>query len=385
MKISTIALVAGIGFSLSPSIGKAAEWQNYPASRSTHIVNARPAGMAEAFTAVADDQNALYYNPAGLAKLGPWGYDYIEIISPTVAFTDYDYAAVKDIEDMASLGLSNLTKDVATFQKFRAVLAKLRGNPYYLRFGINPFFIKKNFGFATYINNETTVSVHDGNTLARIEDVVDGDVRFGYAHSFMGEKLSVGAAAGYRIRGNVDFNMRIDEIQKYTGTDSEETLKKQLKTGWGIPVDLGMLFTPIELWSPTFGLSVLNAGDTKFYLPDFTKEYSKAKPSALQQSVNMGLSITPRFGKKLFARAAMDFKDVNLPRPASEKFRLGFEGGFERLLTVQTGMANNALSWGMETKLLILNLRYASYVEERGYASGQKPERRHIINVRILL
>ncbi len=385
MNKCTIAFSVGLGLCLTPVFAEAKEWQNYPASHSTHIINARPAGMAEAFTAVADDQNALYYNPAGLAKLGPWGYDYIEIISPTVAFTDHDYAAVQDIQDMANLGLSNLTKDAATFEKFRKVLAKLRGNPYYLRFGINPFFIKKNFGFATYINNETTLSVHDGNTLARIEDVADGDVRMGYAHSFMGDKLSLGAAAGYRIRGNVDFNVRIDEIQKYTGSGNEETLKKQLKTGWGIPVDVGMMFTPIELWSPTFGLSVLNVGDTKFYLPDYTKKFSSSKPNALQQSVNMGLSLTPRFGKKLFARAAMDFKDVNLPRPASEKFRVGLEGGFERLLTLQTGLANNAPSWGLETKLLILNVRYASYVEERGYSSGQKPERRHILNVRVLL
>jgi long-subunit fatty acid transport protein len=32
-------------------------------------VGARPAGMGEAFTAVADDVHSLYYNPAGLASL----------------------------------------------------------------------------------------------------------------------------------------------------------------------------------------------------------------------------------------------------------------------------------------------------------------------------
>jgi hypothetical protein len=375
-------IAALLGFSTA---AQAAEWQVYPASQSHHFVNPRPAGMGEAFTAVADDQNALYYNPAGLAKLGSWGYDYIEILSPQFTFTNYDYHAFDNFKDMASLELSTLTSNPETFSKFRTVLAKVRNNPYYARFGINPFFIKKNFGFGIYLNNELSLSLHDGNTLARIEDVLDADTRFGYARSFMGEKLAVGATAGYRVRGNVDFNVRIDEISKYTGSGNEEVLKKELKTGYAIPVDFGVMFTPIETWSPTMALAIQNVGDSKFYLPSFTQEFSKSKPTPLKQSINLGMSVTPRFGKKLFARAAMDFRDVNLPRPASEKFRVGLEGGLERLFTLQAGMANNALSFGMETKLYVLNLRYATYVVERGYASGQKPERRHLINARLFL
>ncbi len=377
-------IVAASAFAAFP-VAHAVEWQPYPSSQVNHLVNPRPAGMGEAFTAVADDQNALYYNPAGLAKLGSWGYDYIEVLSPLLVGTNYDYHAVNDFQDMMNLNLSNLTTDPATFSNFRKVLSKLRNNPYYARVGINPFFIKKNFGLGVYLNNELTLSVHDGNTLARIEDVLDADTRVGYAHSFMGEKLAVGATAGYRLRGNVDFNVRIDEISKYTGGNNQDILKQKLKTGFAMPVDFGVMFTPIETWSPTVAMAIQNVGDAKFYLPSYTQKFSNTKPDALQQAVNLGLSLTPRFGKKLFVRGAMDFRDVNLPKPASEKFRLGFEGGLERLVTLQAGLANSAPSFGAEIKLYILNLRYATYVEERGYASGQKPERRHMINARIVL
>ena len=81
----------------------------------------------------------------------------------------------------------------------------------------------------------------------------------------------------------------------------------------------------------------------------------------------------------------MDFRDVNLPRPASEKIRFGLEGGLERLATLQAGLVNNSFSVGGEIKLYVLNLRYATYIVERGYASGQKPERRHMLNARIIL
>lgn len=375
-----VSAIAGIAHTAN-----AAEWQVYPANQSNHFVNPRPAGMGEAFTAVADDQNALYYNPAGLAKLGSWGYDYIEVMSPQVTVTNYDWKAFKNFEDMSKLQLSTLTSNATTFEQFRSVLKKVRNDPYYARVGFNPFFIKKNFGFGVYTNNELSLSLHDGNTMARIEDVLDADTRFGYARNFMGDKLAIGATAGYRLRGGVDMNVRIDEISNYTGSQNVENLKKQLKTGWGIPVDFGVMFTPVETWSPTMALAVQNVGDTKFYEPSFTRQFSKGRPDALKQAVNLGMSVTPRFGKKLFARAAMDFRDVNLPRPASEKFRLGVEGGWERLMTLQAGFANNGISLGMETKLYILNLRYATYVVERGYASGQKPERRHMFNVRILL
>ena len=40
------------------------------AQREQIFVGTRPLGMGEAFVAVADDGSAIYWNPAGLARMG---------------------------------------------------------------------------------------------------------------------------------------------------------------------------------------------------------------------------------------------------------------------------------------------------------------------------
>ena len=44
----------------------------------------RPLGMGNAYVAIADDFNAVFYNPAGLARLNDW---YLEIINPGVTIS----------------------------------------------------------------------------------------------------------------------------------------------------------------------------------------------------------------------------------------------------------------------------------------------------------
>jgi hypothetical protein len=372
-----------VGAAAGGTTAHAVDWQPYPASLNTHFVNARPAAMGEAFTAVADDHNALYYNPAGLARLGTWGIDYLEILAPVIAASGSVYEAVDSIQKLMKTDTSKIMSDVATYEKVRSIIKDMTGKPYYARFGLNPFFVKQNFGFALYENNEVSLSLRLGSPLAQIEYTTDADARFGYAQNLFSDKLAVGGALGYRFRGNLDYSARFESYGAIA--EDKEWYKKELKTGQAIVADAGILFTPVETWSPTFGLAVQNIGDARFFKASFTKEYSTELPENIPQTVNMGFSVTPKFGERLFARAAVDFRDVNLPVPASQKLRIGLEGGLNRLITAQLGLANQGISAGFEARLFLLNVRYATYVVERGYATGQQPERRHQVNFKILL
>jgi hypothetical protein len=51
----------------------------------------------------------------------------------------------------------------------------------------------------------------------------------------------------------------------------------------------------------------------------------------------------------------------------------------------QGGLAEGYLSGGFEVRLLLLNIRYATYKTERGYFPTQRPERRHVVQLKILL
>lgn len=72
---------------------------------------ARASAMGSAFVAISDDQSAIYWNPAGLAKLSGVGI----LFEHTKWIADIDYnffAATYNIGDMGTVGFSFLTSNI---------------------------------------------------------------------------------------------------------------------------------------------------------------------------------------------------------------------------------------------------------------------------------
>ena len=68
--------------------------------RWTHF-GVRPLGMGNAFVGQADDFNALYYNPAGLAWLKTWTFEVLALRGEVSANTTN---AISDISSFAKSG-----------------------------------------------------------------------------------------------------------------------------------------------------------------------------------------------------------------------------------------------------------------------------------------
>lgn len=360
---------------------------------SSNFVGVRPAAMGQAFTAVADDQNALYYNPAGLGRLEQWS---LEVISPILGINSNITENASDIQDILGGGSSS-QKDA--IEKIGPVIETISGENNYFRAGLAPYFVMPRFGVAGYAQVESEIVPH-GQAVPSIIDfdfTGDTDLRMGYAHNFFGKKLSVGASVAYKERVQVlleEFSLfDLTEISK-TKDKQDELIKKYLRAGWGVGVDTGILFTPVATWSPTLGVSILNVGDVSFRkggplsgLVDENAKGSSGLPSNLPQSVNMGVSVTPAFGNWI-TRASFDYRDINLPLPASQKPALGVEGGWRGKYVsalAQGGLAEGYLSGGFEVRLMLVNIRYATYKTERGYFPTQRPDRRHVVQLKILL
>ena len=56
--------------------------------------------MGNAYVSIADDFNALFYNPAGLARLNDWDF---EIINPTIETGDDSYNIASDFSTQIKL------------------------------------------------------------------------------------------------------------------------------------------------------------------------------------------------------------------------------------------------------------------------------------------
>src|SRR3989338_7925440 len=59
----------------------------------------RPLGMGGAFTAVADDENAIFYNPAGMNNIE--GFGGVEILNPFVEVSRETIDFFKDLQDVS--------------------------------------------------------------------------------------------------------------------------------------------------------------------------------------------------------------------------------------------------------------------------------------------
>ena len=83
-----------VGSAVLPRIAHAGElkWTHY---------GLRPLAMGNAYVAVADDYNALFYNPAGLARLDSWS---LEVFNPRLGVSA---TTIKTINDFTKLASSN--------------------------------------------------------------------------------------------------------------------------------------------------------------------------------------------------------------------------------------------------------------------------------------
>lgn len=368
-RMSLLAVFVGTLFS---STAYAGNGNHIPAA---NFVGIRPAGMGQAFTAVADDQNALYYNPAGLARLEGWSLEIFNIVGGV------NTELTQNIGDMMDSASGAGGKPEEMVNVFRDKL----GENNHFHVGINPNFVMPRFGFALMAREEANISIHGANpSIADFESATDVEGRVGYARKFMGEKLAIGGTLIGRQRYFIGEAFEYGDIYTFINKSDQitENLRKRIHVGWGVGADVGMLFTPIEIWKPTFGLAILNVGDINFFRSD-TSSASTA-PEPIPQSVNMGVSVTPSWGK-YYVRGSFDFRDMNLPIPATKKPVLGFETGWSNLARVQLGMAESYPTWGVEFRLFVLNLRYASYATDRGYFPKHQSERRHLFGAKVLL
>lgn len=363
-----------------------------PRRYQNNFVGVRPAAMGNAFTAVADDANALYYNPAGLARLDTWNLDIFSVI---LGLNNATYSNVKSVSELfGGNGSVTSSKDpAAVIEKLRPILQDISGENHYARVGINPSFVKRNFGIGIYSGIETEFVPHV-NGLPTVIDLAflgDTQLRLAGALNFFGNKLAVGASLNLLVRttGTLE-EFGIFEVIDASG-DSDalrNKVEEAFAVGQGIGSDVGLMFTPVELWRPTLGLAVKNVGDTGFGKLQFisAKKWDKT-PSPVRQSVNVGFSMMPQWGAR-FLRPSIDFRDINLPIPASKKLGYGLEAGIKGKYikgSLMGGVSEGYLTAGFEADLLLFALRYATYVTDLGTVPTEKAERRHLIQMKVLL
>ncbi len=345
----------------------------------------RPLAMGNAFVAVADDYNALFYNPAGLARLKEWDG---EFLNPSL---EVSANSVKVIKDVLALSFSD-TDAVLDF------LEENTGKSQHAAVGWTPHLVFQGFGFGIGADLNTTLAVH--------RDIsVDVDVGprvimpVAFATNFLEDRLSLGGSVKMVARGGVDREFSINDIQAFSKKDSSETtdgttedsqptLDDYVTGGIGAGVDFGLLFTPIKTMEPTLGLSITDFGGTPYSKQLDVGGNALGKPDTRLPSVNAGVSLKPWQANGMFLRTSMDAHSINQPVHYSKKFNLGVEWGYGSIIKIQSGLHQGELSGGFEFDVFLFTCRFVTYTEQLGAVAGEDDnlrDRRYALQLKLLI
>ena len=326
----------------------------------------RPLGMGGAFTAVADDENALFYNPAGLN--GIEGFGGAGILNPYFESGNNTLDFILDVSDIA-----DAEDDTEAAALAADILEKYLGEHLHLRTGVFPNFTMHNFGFGILgqavfdgeVHNPLGVNTLDVTGGYDIALVVSGAYGFEIGEG----SLAIGATGKAVHRQVLEERYTTRELVEEDGIDLREDLEK----GTGIGIDLGAIYSPPVFLNPAFGLTVQNLGDT-----------SLGDAGKLKQQVNLGAALQPRiaFGNVLFALDIIDItRNLGADDDFAKRLNLGVEYRLPLILSVRSGFHQGYWGGGLTLDFDLLRLEYAYYVEEVGAFAGQRPDHRHMIQL----
>lgn len=308
----------------------------------------RPLGMGGAFTAVADSEDAAFYNPAGLNNLSTGR---VTILDPTVEFSE---DAVSAVDDFADVDTDNEV-EIADF------LRKHIGEPQHVRFQWTPGYARKNFAIYGLANATVDARIRDrANPVADVVGVGDAGGQLSFAYGFNGGAVQIGGTARIVHRWSVD--------REYTPRDFLDdnfSFDNEARTGTGFGGDLGAIVNLPYRFAPSIGLVVKDVGSPK--IGDALKN---------RQDVRFGVACRQPFAAGTL-RLAADVRRIGHNEDFGKKIHLGAEFAFPKYVSLRTGLYQGYWSAGATLDLWIARIAYATYAAEVGAFPGQVADRRH--------
>lgn len=316
-------------------------------------------GRGDTGVAVSDNQEAIMYNPAGIAQ-GKGIYKRAILLSPMVEVSD-------DARNLArELGQENA--DIPT-----ALRKRVGKNEHIGAYNLTALVLRR-AAIGVVSGATTDILIYKSPSNGGLESV-DANFRqtngatFSLAESFWDERLLIGGTFKYLQRGQAKFSANI------TDADSLKDLKASdlYGAGTGTSTDLGIMVKGKSQIQPAFGLVAHNLGGTKF------SPLSSATPvpDPLKQTVDVGFAIQP--GTKLSRfRLLADYWDATnaLSKDPYKKIHMGAELSIHDVVGFTAGLAQGWSSGGIYVDLYVLRLDAGIYIQEMADRAGVRPDKR---------
>jgi hypothetical protein len=327
---------------------------------------ARPMGMGGAFTAVSDDENALFYNPAGLNRIKP-GEGKIVVLNPQIVL------------NTSAMNVIGQIKDKMTKNPIDALTPYIGQNMHVGVMPSMPFWVRHDFALALMLptlSNDT--QLRRNVAVQAIENIVmDSGLMFGFAHGFLQDRLSIGANVKFLVRGAG--HVTFDAVQLYTKKNFD--FKDIGGYGFGVDGDLGAMYTfnKIGFVVPTVALTINNIAATKFptHFGGGANAYVLSDNFRLKRSVGLGSKFEMpsawHFSKWIIA---FDVNNIGQEGTFFKKVHLGTEAWLFNFFGLRGGVNQGYLTFGLALNIPVIQIEFFTYGEELGESAGSRGDRR---------
>lgn len=322
-------------------------------------VSVKALGMGNAYLAHARLEDAVFYNPAGLAKAHGVHW---RIVGFGAGLNGEDvYEEYSDLVDDAE---SDLT----------TALNGIYGTPIAGRidavtsFGVSGFMIG---GYGT--GNVGLELFNPALPVLETGFFADYGLFAAWGGSLVPNFFDVGIVTKRITRQGGNLELGASTLVNLDSDGLEDELSRE-GTGYGIDFGASLRFP--SNWNPTMNFVWKDIGDTSLDL------FTDNAPPTIQSQINVGLGLERDMGL-LTLRSALDYRGINTSGDnIGKKFHVGLELEFP-VLTLRGGFNQGYYTAGLTTDLGIFELDFATYGVERGVYAGQEEDRRYIIQLSI--
>lgn len=346
-------------------------------------VSPRALGSGNSFS-VIDDYNALFYNPAALARLqeGELNLGFMgAITSQAMGFS-------KELEDASK------APEAEKIQKIMDVLTKNYGKSHGTRLpALNAIWARPKWAIGIVLLDSTVnLGVHQiaGPQLA-VNAYADNTLAFGYSKGYLEDQaLTVGATVKAIYRGYVGKNFTPFDLAAdsnfFRAKDAQEglTFDADIGSQYVVAVPESGFFSWLKFAKPTFSFVARNVADYGFQQNmKLIDKDSSGKPPKLQRRFDVGSKyLLPEFW--VFKPKFMfDVRDIG---HEYFTFLKGLHTGFELEWTAYSwlrghyavGLSQGYITGGVGAQFAWFRLDAATYGEEVGTSKAKKENRYYI-------
>ncbi len=322
-------------------------------------------GRGDTGIATADEEDAIFYNPAGIAY-GKGIYKKTVLAAPTVEISQSTRDLIREISAQDADMIDTVVEQ--------------KGKPNHLGAGTFTGLILRRAALGVFARTNVDLLAYNDPEGGGLESVKasaneTAGLAFTLADGFFGNRLLFGVTAKFLQRGRGELAASTADIE--TAKEQFSDTSNFLATGTGGGADIGLMYRSEGRISPAFGITVNDVGNSAI-----TPEEDTQLDLDVKQTVNLGTSIET--GTK-FSRLKLlfDYRDAlgSVEKNTRKKIHLGSELSVLDAVGVTGGLNQGYPSFGMYTDLYLVRLDLGMYTEEVGSRVGTRPDSRYFFKL----